>query len=80
MRGTMAEKQRKKIYLWVFFSFMSFFGALTFCGGLFVVYRYYNTLFSVVPALLALVFLFLCRSTRKSLQREEQDKVKTDKQ
>ncbi|MBO5213179.1 MAG: hypothetical protein J6B86_00200 [Clostridia bacterium] len=65
--------RREKKKLITFFSLMIFFAVMTLLGGILVMRHDYHTLYSLIPAIPTVVFLFLCKRTRKRIERHERD-------
>ena len=63
------DKEKKKLTL--FFLLMILFAIATVLGGIMVIRMGYNSLYSVIPALITLTFSSLCKQVRKRIQRRE---------
>ncbi len=70
--GKEYDSKREKRKLIVFFILMILFSVLTLIGGILVIRCYYHSLYSLFPALSTLIFLFLCKRTRKKIQKHEE--------
>lgn len=70
-RGYNFRREKKK--LTAFFFLMIFFAIMTFLGGILVMRHDYHTLYSLIPAMITIVFLILCKRTRKRIERHERD-------
>ena len=62
------QKERRKLY--VYFILMCLFGLATLAGGILVLRFQYNALFSLAPALGAILFSVLCKRVRLRIRRE----------
>lgn len=64
------DYQKEKRRLYAYFILMCVFGIGTLVGGILVLRCHYNALFSLAPAVGAIVFSLLCKGTRLRIRRE----------